>query len=32
MTPHNSANIGDIASTGIMPCDPMRAKYISENF
>lgn len=32
MTPHNSANIGDIAKTVIMPGDPMRAKYISENF
>lgn len=32
MTPHNSANIGDIASTVIMPGDPMRAKYIAENF
>ena len=32
MTPHNSANVGDIAKTVIMPGDPMRAKYISENF
>ena len=32
MTPHNSANLGDIAKTVIMPGDPMRAKYISENF
>ncbi len=32
MTPHNSANIGDIASTVVMPGDPMRAKYIAENF
>lgn len=32
MTPHNSANIGDIAKTVIMPGDPMRAKYIAENF
>lgn len=32
MTPHNSANIGDIAKIVIMPGDPMRAKYISENF
>lgn len=32
MTPHNSANIGDIANTVIMPGDPMRAKYIAENF
>ncbi len=32
MTPHNSANLGDIAKTVIMPGDPMRAKYISETF
>lgn len=32
MTPHNSANLGDIAKVVIMPGDPMRAKYISENF
>lgn len=32
MTPHNSANVGDIAKTVIMPGDPMRAKYIAENF
>ncbi len=32
MTPHNSANVGDIAKTVIMPGDPMRAKYIVENF
>ena len=31
-TPHNEANIGDIAKTVIMPGDPLRAKYISENF
>ena len=32
MTAHNSANVGDIAKTVIMPGDPMRAKYIAENF
>ena len=31
-TPHNEANIGDIAKTVIMPGDPLRAKYIVENF
>jgi purine-nucleoside phosphorylase len=31
-TPHNEANIGDIAKTVVMPGDPLRAKYIAENF
>ena len=31
-TPHNEANIGDFAKTVIMPGDPLRAKYIAENF
>lgn len=31
-TPHNDANIGDYAKTVIMPGDPLRAKYIAENF
>ena len=31
-TPHNEANLGDIAKTVIMPGDPLRAKYIAENF
>lgn len=31
-TPHNNANLGDIAKTVIMPGDPLRAKYIVENF
>lgn len=31
-TPHNEANIGEIAKTVIMPGDPLRAKYIAENF
>ena len=32
MTPHNEAEIGDFAKTVIMPGDPLRAKYIAENF
>ena len=31
-TPHNEANLGDIAKTVIMPGDPLRAKYIAKNF
>lgn len=31
-TPHNNAKIGEIAKTVIMPGDPLRAKYIAENF
>ena len=31
-TPHNKAEIKDIAKTVIMPGDPLRAKYIAENF
>ncbi len=31
-TPHNEANLGDIAKTVITPGDPLRAKYIAENF
>lgn len=31
-TPHNEANLGDITKTVIMPGDPLRAKYIAENF
>lgn len=31
-TPHNSANQGDIASKVLLPGDPLRAKYIAENF
>lgn len=31
-TPHNAANLGDIASTVIMPGDPLRAKYVAEHF
>ena len=32
MTPHNNANLGDIAENVLMPGDPLRAKYIEENF
>lgn len=32
MTPHNEANIGDIANTVLMTGDPLRVKYIAENF
>ena len=32
MTPHNEAEIGDFAKTVIMSGDPLRAKYIAENF
>ena len=31
-TPHNSANIDDFAQTVLMPGDPLRAKFIAENF
>ena len=31
-TPHNEANLNDIASTVIMPGDPLRAQYIAKNF
>ena len=31
-TPHNNAQKEDIAKTVIMPGDPLRAKYIAENF
>lgn len=32
MTPHNNAKIGDIARTVLMPGDPLRAKFIAENY
>lgn len=32
MTPHNEAKKEDISKIVIMPGDPMRAKYIAENF
>lgn len=31
-TPHNAAKLGDIAKTVLMPGDPLRAKYVAENF
>lgn len=31
-TPHNEASRGDIASTVLMPGDPLRAKYLAEHF
>ena len=31
-TPHNEASLEDISKTVIMPGDPLRAKYIAENF
>lgn len=31
-TVHNEAKLGEIAKTVIMPGDPLRAKYIAENF
>ena len=32
MSIHNEAKVGDIAKIVIMPGDPLRAKYIAENF
>jgi purine-nucleoside phosphorylase len=31
-TPHISANMGDFAETVLMPGDPLRAKFIADNF
>lgn len=31
-TPHNAAKLGEIASTVLMPGDPLRAKWIAETF
>ena len=31
-TPHNSAQKGEIAKTVLMPGDPLRAKFIAENY
>ena len=31
-TPHNSALPGDIAETVLMPGDPLRAKFVAENY
>lgn len=32
MTPHNEAKLEDIEKTVLMPGDPLRSKYIAENF
>lgn len=31
-TPHNAAQVGDIAKTVLMPGDPLRAKFIAETY
>ena len=31
-TPHNTARMGDIAETVLLPGDPLRAKFIAEHF
>lgn len=31
-TPHNEANLGEIAKTVLMPGDPLRAKFIAETY
>lgn len=31
-TPHNAANVGDIAKLVLMPGDPLRAKYMAEKY
>ena len=31
-TPHNSAQVNEVAKTVLMPGDPLRAKYIAEHF
>lgn len=31
-TPHNAAKIGDIAETVLLPGDPLRAKFIADNY
>ena len=31
-TPHNSAKLGEISETVLMPGDPLRAKFIAETF
>ena len=31
-TPHNAANRGDIAKTVLLPGDPLRAKFIADNY
>ena len=31
-TPHNNAKMGDFAETVLLPGDPLRAKFIADNF
>ena len=31
-TPHNAANVGDIAKVVLMPGDPLRAKFVAETY
>ena len=31
-TPHIAAKLGDFANTVLMPGDPLRSKFIAENF
>ena len=31
-TPHNSALVGDIAETVLLPGDPLRAKFIADTY
>ena len=31
-TPHNQANVGEIAKTVLMPGDPLRAKFLAETY
>ena len=31
-TPHNTAKYGDFAKTVLMPGDPLRARFIAENY
>ena len=31
-SPHNAANVGDIAERILLPGDPLRAKHIAETF
>ena len=31
-TPHNEAQLGQIAATVLMPGDPLRAKYVAQTY
>ena len=31
-TPHNKAEVGQVAKTVLMPGDPLRAKFIADTF